>query len=49
MVNYQKLYIGLFNAITTALGHMAEDNWGSAKETLRSAQIDAEEAYLGQG
>ena len=48
MVDYQKLYIGLFNAVTTALGHMAQDNRGLAQECLKTAQIDAEEAYLAQ-
>ncbi len=41
MANYQKLYSGLFNAITTALAYMAEDNWGLAQESLKAAQIDA--------
>lgn len=49
MVDYQKLYTGLFNAVTTALDHMAEDDWGLARKCLENAQIDAEEAYLGQG
>lgn len=48
MINYKKLYTGLFNAITTALAHMEEGNWGLAKECLKSAQIYAEEKYLEQ-
>ena len=46
MVNYQKLYTGLFNAITDALEELEELNIGRAKELLRQAQIDAEEMYL---
>ncbi len=37
MVNYKKLYLRLFNAITDAI------------EILQKAQIDAEEAYMDAG
>lgn len=46
MVNYQKLYTGLFNAITDALEELEALNIGWAKELLRQAQVDAEERYL---
>ena len=46
MVNYQKLYTGLFNAITDALEELEEVNIGRAKELLRQAQIDAEKQYI---
>ena len=49
MVNYQKLYTGLFNAITDALEELDELNIGRAKELLRQAQINAEERYLEDG
>ena len=37
MVNYKKLYLRLFNAITDAI------------EILQKAQIDAEDAYIEDG
>ena len=49
MVNYQKLYTGLFNAITDALEEPETLNIGRAKELLRQAQIHAEERYLEDG
>lgn len=48
MVRYKTLYFKLFNAITDALEAMEAQNFGQAKEILRQAQIDAEEAYLDQ-
>ena len=49
MNSYQKLYTGLFNAITAAIDCLEKGNYGMAKEMLISAQIRAEEAYLAQG
>ena len=46
MTDYQKMYTMLFNAITDALIQMEKQNYGSAKETLISAQQRAEELYL---
>ena len=46
MTDYQKMYTMLFNAITDALMQMEKQNYGSAKETLISAQQRAEELYL---
>ena len=45
MEDYAKLYHLLFNAITDALEQMNAQNFGSAKETLVSAQQKAEEIY----
>ena len=41
MEDYTKLYHLLFNAITDALEQMNAQNFGSAKETLVSAQQKA--------
>ena len=46
MEDYAKLYHLLFNAITDALEQMNAQNFGSAKETLVSAQQKAEEIYI---
>ena len=46
MEDYAKLYHLLFNAITDALEQMNAQNFGSAKETLVSAQQKAEEMYI---
>ena len=48
-MEYREMYLGLFNAITDALEEMEKMNFGAAKERLKQAQIDAEEAYLSQG
>ncbi len=45
-MNYQKMYTLLFNAITDALKQMEEQNYGTAKETLITAQQEAEEIYM---
>ena len=44
-MNYEKLYHLLFNAITDALEQMEQQNYGTAKETLITAQQEAEELY----
>lgn len=46
MVDYQKLYHLLFNAMTDTLDALEEQNFGQAKTLLRQAQLDAEEVYL---
>ena len=46
MEDYAKLYHLLFNAITDALEQMNAQNFGSAKETLVSAQQKAEEIFI---
>ncbi len=46
-MDYEKLYHLLFNAITDALEQLDAQNYGEAKETLISAQQEAEEIYIG--
>ena len=46
MIDYQKLYTKLFNAITDALEALEQLNVGEAKDLLRRAQQEAEEDYL---
>jgi len=48
MTDYQKLYTGVFNAITIALEQLKQQNFGTAQDILIQAQIQAEEFYLGQ-
>ena len=45
-MEYKKLYHLLFNAITDALEQMESQNFGTAKETLITAQQEAEELYM---
>ena len=45
-MNYEKLYHLLFNALTDALEQMEQQNYGTAKETLITAQQEAEEIYM---
>ena len=40
------MYTTLFNAITDALEQMESQNFGTAKETLITAQQEAEELYM---
>ena len=46
MEDYAKLYHLLFNAIIDALEQMNAQNFGSAKETLVSAQQKTEDLYI---
>jgi len=46
MVDYQKLYTKLFNAMTDALEELEQLNIGRVKNILRRAQQEAEEEYL---
>ncbi len=46
MMDHQKMYTTLFNAITDALEQMEKQNFGTAKETLIAAQQQAEEIYI---
>lgn len=45
-MDYEKLYHLLFNVITDALEQMESQNFGTAKETLITAQQEAEELYM---
>ena len=49
MPDYEKLYHGLFNAITDALDALEKGNVLLAKCLLIRAQQAAEEAYLAAG
>lgn len=49
MMDYQRLYTCLFNALTDALEAMENQNFGTAKSILVRAQQDAEEMYLEDG
>ncbi|MBP3634270.1 MAG: hypothetical protein J6J43_06830 [Oscillospiraceae bacterium] len=46
-MNYQKLYTAMFNAVTNAIEHMEHQNYGKALEELKTAQINAEDLYIG--
>lgn len=46
MVNYEKLYHILFNAMTDALEQLKDRNYGEAENTLKAAQRNAEELYM---
>jgi len=48
MPDYQALYFKLFAAIADAVDHMEEENYGLARQTLITAQQEAEEEYLSQ-
>ena len=45
-MNYEKLYHLLFNAITDALEQMEQQNYGTAKNLLITAQQEAEAIYM---
>ena len=47
-VNYKKMYLTLFNAVTGAIQHLEWHNYGRAKEMLVQAQRDAEEIYINE-
>lgn len=46
MVDYEKLYHILFNAITDALELIAQRSYGSAEQALKAAQRRTEELYI---
>ena len=46
MEEYKKMYLLLFNAITDALEQMEQQNYGTAKGLLITAQQQAEEIYI---
>lgn len=45
-MDYESLYHLLFNRITDALSALEQQNFGSAKELLISAQQEAEQQYI---
>jgi hypothetical protein len=46
MVNYEKMYMVLFNGITDALRDMQQQNYGFAMFTLVESQKRAEYIYI---
>ena len=46
MPNFEALYFKLFAAVTDAVEHMEEDNYGLARQRLVTAQQEAEEQYI---
>lgn len=46
MPDFEKMYYLLFNAITDALAHMEQSNYGLAADCLKKAQSDGEEIYI---
>ena len=46
MVNYEKMYHYLFNAITDVLEKLEELDIGTAKQKLIAAQQETEEMYI---
>ena len=48
MTDYEALYFKLFAAMADAVEHMEKENYGLARQTLITAQQQAEEEYLSQ-
>ena len=46
MPDYKKLYFKLFAAMADAVEDLEQENYGSAKQRLITAQQEAEEEYL---
>ncbi len=46
MVNYEKMYMVLFNGITDAVRNMEQQNYGCAIFTLTESQKTAEDLYI---
>lgn len=44
--DYRKMYLTLFNSITSALECLAQNSYERAGEILKEGQIKAEEIYL---
>ena len=45
-VSYKEMYLKLFNSITDALNQPEQQNYGSAKDILISAQQTTEDMYI---
>lgn len=48
-MDYQKLYLHLFNAVTDALEELSQMNFGKARADLIAAQQECEELYISGG
>ena len=44
---YQTMYLKLFNAVTDAVSHIENRNYGFALQLLKEAQAKCEEIYIG--
>lgn len=49
MMEYQKMYLALFNAITDALTEIERMNYGNAIKILQKAQVKTEAIYIDSG
>ena len=45
-MDYQRLYLHLFNAVTDALEEISQMNFGKAQADLVAAQQECEELYI---
>ena len=45
-MDYKKMYLTLFNAVTDSLEELERQNYGCARERLKAAQQECEERYL---
>ena len=46
--DYKKMYLTLFQAITSALDAIEEQNFGKAIQILQKGQQDAEEIFISE-
>lgn len=46
---YQKMYFTLFNCLTDVAEELKKQNYGKACDIIQSAQLQAEELYIGAG
>lgn len=46
MLNYQKMYLSLFNAISDAVDELLKQNYGNATKILKEAQWKCEDMYI---
>ena len=47
-LRYQKMYLGLFGAVTEALEALERQNYGVAAECLRQGQRKSEEIFISE-
>lgn len=46
MSSYEKMYLHLFNEVSTAIGEIERCNYGTAAERLLHAQLVCEEMFM---
>ena len=49
MDEYREAYLALWRGVEKALTAIEAQNFGQAKELLKRAQCDAEDAYINEG